>query len=62
MGRGLLQRFEKGVKSAGREHVHFVDNVNLVFAQLWRNAHLFGQRTDVVNRVVGGGIQFVNIV
>ena len=41
--------------------MHLVDDENLVAAHLWRHAHLFDERADVLHGVVGGGIQFVNI-
>ena len=42
--------------------MHLIDNVYFIMSYLWWNAHLFNQRTDIFYRVVGGGIQFVNVI
>ena len=62
VARRLFQRLEEGVKGRGGEHVHLVDDVDLVAAYLGRDAHLLHQLPDVVHRVVGGGVQLVDVV
>ena len=61
----VVWRFFKGlqecVEGLLREHVDLVDNEHLVTSHLWRYAHLVNQFTDVVNRIVRGGIQFMYI-
>ena len=42
--------------------MYLVNDVDFVFAYLWRDAYLFYQLADVVHRVVGSGIQFVYVV
>ncbi len=61
IGRRLLQRFQKGIERRGAEHMHFIDDIYLVFACLRGKTHLFHQRPDIVDRVVAGGIQLMNI-
>ena len=36
----FFQRFQKSVESRSRQHVHLVDDENLVSSHLWRNASL----------------------
>ena len=62
MCRGLFERLEEGVEGCLREHVHLVDDIYAVAAHLRGNAHLVGQRADVVDRVVGGGVELVDAV
>ena len=58
----FFKRLEEGVESGGREHVDLVDDIDLVLTYLWRNAHLFYQLTNLINRVVAGCIQLVDII
>ena len=58
----LLQRLEEGVEGGGGQHVHLVDDVDLVFAYLGRDAYLLHQLADVVHGVVGCGVQLVDVV
>ena len=48
---GMLWRFfqclQKSIESGGRQHVHLVDDVHLVLADLGRDAYLLNQGTDV---------------
>ena len=60
--RRFLQRFQKSVESSRREHVYLVDDKHFVTADLWWDTRLVHQRLDVFNRVVGGSIQFENVV
>ena len=59
--RRLLQSFQKGIERRSRQHMHLVDDIDAVSADLRRNSHLIGQVADIVHRVVGGGIKFVDI-
>lgn len=61
VGRGLFQRLQEGIESLVGEHVNLVDDVHLVFSKLGRVAHLIDQIADVVHRVVGGGVEFVDV-
>ena len=61
MGR-LFQRLEEGIERRGGQHVHLVYDVHLVSAYLGRDAHLLYQLADVVDGVIGGGIQLVYVV
>ena len=62
MSRRLFKRLQKCVKCTLREHVHLVNDIDLVFSHLWRYAHLISQRTDIIHRVIGSRIQFVDII
>ena len=42
--------------------MHLVDDIYFILADLGRNAYLFHQLADVVYRVIGCGIKFVDIV
>src|SRR5690606_25718286 len=59
--RRLLQRFQECIESRTGEHVNFIDNIDLESAVLGRIAHLVDQVADVVDGVVGGGVQFEDI-
>ena len=61
IGRGLLQCLQKGVEGLCGEHVYLVDDEYLIFPSLRRNANLVANLTDVVDRVVGGGVQLVYV-
>ena len=61
MGR-FLQCFQKCIESRRTQHMHLIDNKDLVFSDRRRNAHLVDQGTDVIDRVVGGGIEFMDII
>ena len=60
--RRFFERLEEGVESLRREHVHLVNDENLVFSDLRRDARLFHQRLDVFHRVVRRGVEFENVV
>ena len=57
----FFQRFEHGVERGFGQHVHFVDDVNLVFACGGRVLGVFQHFTDVVYACVAGGINFQQI-
>ena len=62
VGRRLLQCLEEGVEGRLGQHVHLVDDIDTVPADLRRNLDLVHQCLDVVHTVVGGGIQFVDAI
>ena len=53
--------FQESVESGGAEHVHLIYDIDLVFACLGRKTHLLYQRAYIIYRVVGGGIQLMNV-
>ena len=57
----LLERLEESVEGLKRKHMDLVDDVDAVTAYLRRDTDLFGQRTNIVHRVVRCGVQFVDI-
>ena len=57
----LFQRFEHGVKRGFGQHVHFVNDVNLVFACRGRVLGVFQHFADVVYARVAGGINFQQV-
>ncbi len=61
MGRRLFQRLQQGVEGLGREHVHFVDDVDLV-ARLDRGvAHALDQLADIADAGAAGRIHLDDI-
>ena len=58
---GLLERLEEGVEGRRREHVHLVDDVDLVAPEGWRHGYLLGQGTDVVDRIIGRGVELEDV-
>ena len=60
--RGFLEGLEEGVEGLLRKHMHLVDDVDAVAADLGRDADLVGQGADVVDRVVGRGVELVDAV
>src|SRR4051812_41653221 len=59
--RRFFQRFQEGVESCLRQHVHLIDDVYLIAAGLGWYAHLLYQAADIINRIIRSGIQLVNI-
>ena len=57
----LFQRFQQGVEAVGREHVHFVDQVNLVAASRRCVLDVVEQFAGVLNLGTGGSIHFDQI-
>ena len=41
--------------------MHLVDDEHFVLSDLRRNAHLFNEVADIVDRVVGSSVEFVNV-
>ena len=59
--RRLLQRFQQRVERGVGEHVHFVDDVHLVLAELRGIIHLFQQLANFLHAAVAGGVHFVHV-
>src|SRR5258707_9046474 len=43
------------------EHVHLIDDIYIAFPWLRGESHLLYQGPDIVNRVIAGGVQFVDV-
>ena len=61
VGGRFFECFEKSIESSLRQHVHLVDDVDLVLARLWRVTHLVDQVSDVFDRVVRCRVEFVDV-
>ena len=59
--RRFLQRFEQRIERRATEHVDLVNDVDLVLAGAGSEIDLVTQVTDVVDAVVGGGVDFDHI-
>ena len=57
----LLKYFQQGVERRGGEHVHLVDDVHALFYRRGREHCLLPQGADVVDAVVGRGVQLHNV-
>src|SRR5690606_2484731 len=57
----FFQCLQKSVKSCGGKHMHLINNINLVFSNLRRDSNLINQIANIVNGIVGCGIQFENV-
>ena len=62
VGGRLFERLQEGIERRCREHMHLIDDIHAVFADLWRYSHLVNQLTDVIDGVVGRGVEFVDVV
>ncbi|OAV67832.1 hypothetical protein Barb6XT_01301 [Bacteroidales bacterium Barb6XT] len=62
MTRRFFQRFEESIESRRTEHVHLINDKDLIPADGRRNAHLLNERADVLHRIVGSRIQFMYII
>ena len=61
MGRRLLQRLQQRVERVRGEHVHFVDQIDLVAATAGRVLHVFQQLTGILHLGAAGGIHLDQI-
>ena len=61
MFRRFLQRLEQGIEGLGREHVHFIDNVDLVARPAGARAHGQTHLADLVDAAVAGRIHLDNV-
>ena len=59
--RRLFQRFQKRVEGRGREHVDFVDDVDLVAGARWRVTHAVVDLAHVVDAGVGRRVHFQHV-
>ena len=59
--RRLFQRLQERVERRGREHVDFVDDVDLVAGAGRRIAHAVVDLADVVDAGMGGGVHFQHV-
>ena len=59
--RRLFQRLEERVEGRGREHVDFVDDVDLVARARRRIAHAVVDLAHVVDTGMGGGVHFQHV-
>ena len=57
----LFQSLQQGVEGRRREHVHLVDDVNLIGAFGRGIAHDLAQLADVIDAIVGGAIYLQHI-
>ena len=60
----FFECFEQGIKSLSREHVYFVDNINLALALRSRISHLFAQLPDFINPAIRSSVnlQYIHAV
>ena len=59
--RRLFQRFQKGIERAFRQHVHFVDDIDLVARRDGRITHPLVDRAHIVNAGMRGRIHFQHV-
>ncbi len=59
--RRFFQRLQQRVEGGGRQHVHFVEDVDLVARRDRRIAHGVVDLADVVDAVVRGGVHFQDV-
>ena len=61
VGRGLFERLEEGVEGRLREHVDLVDYEHAVAPFGGGNLHLVDEFADIVDGVVGGGVELEDV-
>ncbi len=61
MLRRFFQYLEEGIERRRGEHVHLIDDVDLVLADRRQIGYLVAQVADVIHTVVGRGVQLHNI-
>jgi len=61
MGRGFFECFQQGVESTGRQHVDFVNDVDLVVRFSRHEIDFVCDPTDIVDAVIGGRVHFDHI-
>ena len=57
----FLKRLEESIESLRREHMNLINDIDTEFPDLWRYPHLVGKVSYVINTVVRGSVQFVNV-
>jgi hypothetical protein len=61
MGWRFLQGLEKGIERLRREHMDFVDNIDLIPAVARHVFHIFSKLADLVDASVGGPVDLKHI-
>ena len=61
IGWGLFERLEEGVEGRRGEHVHLVDDVDLVAPQSGRHEHLLGELANILDGVIRSSVQLEDI-
>ena len=61
IGRRLFECFQESIECRRRQHMHLVDDIHLVFSNLGRDPHLVDQVADIIHRIVGCGIELMDI-
>ena len=61
VGRRLFEGLEEGIEGCCREHMHLVNDIDLVATKGRRHLHLLGELADVLDRVVGRSIQLEDV-
>ena len=61
IGGWLFEGFQKGIKCRRAEHVHFVYYIDFIFSGLRSKTHLVNQIPDIINGIIAGSIQFMDI-
>jgi len=41
--------------------MHLIDDIYLIFSELWRISDLVDEVPDIIDGIIGGGIQFIDI-
>jgi hypothetical protein len=59
--RRLFERLQQAVEGLRGEHVHFVDDIDLVTRRNRAVAHLFDDLADIVDAGMGGGVHLDDI-
>ena len=59
--RRFLQRFQERVECSRSQHVHFVDDINLVARLRWRVANVIAQLAHLLDAVVACTVNLQNI-
>src|ERR1051325_4658913 len=57
----LFQRFKESIEGRLREHVHLIDDVYFMRAELRGETYLADEVADIFHRVIGSGIEFVDV-
>ena len=61
MGRRFFQGLQQGIESFGRQHVHFIDDINFLMPFGRHEFNRFPQGADVFDAAVGSGVDFDDI-
>ena len=62
VGGRLFKGLQESVERCRRQHVDLVDDEHFVFPDLRRDVNLLDERTDVLDGVVGGRIEFMDVI